>query len=221
MSGKDRAWRDLVLFPVLYNAVAIVVIGMFYALSPGFSVDWNTLNFLLYSLVFAVHWLLAFVVIRRLRTEGIPLSEFIRPKKKMSVLPAITVFASLNLLFDTYFVLALAYGRIPQYGNAGFLEWAFYLVLSPLTAGFVEELIWRGYFIEKLEDAGYAEWKGIALSAISFALIHGFFVVDKLLVTFVWGIIAGTYYVKERNLPILMITHVIVDVVTFGLEIFA
>ena len=221
MNWGDKPLRDLGLFPVIYNAVGIVVIGMFYASSPGFSVDWNALNFVLYFLVFTTHWLLAFVVIRRLRKEGISLSDFIRSKKKTSVLPALTVFVSLNLVFDTYFVLALAYGRIPPYGKAGLLELAFYLLLSPLTAGFVEELIWRGYFIQKLEDAGYAGWKGIALSAISFALIHGFFVVDKLLVTFVWGIIAGIYYVKERNLPVLMITHVMVDMITFGLGIFA
>lgn len=141
MSWKDKPWRDLALFPAIYNVVAIVVIGVFYMFSPGFSVDWSTMNFMLYSLVFAVHWLLAFAVIRRLRTRGISLSEFIKPKKKTSVLPALTVFALPNLLFDTYFVLALAYGRIPPYGNTGLFEWTFYLVLTALTAGFVEELI--------------------------------------------------------------------------------
>ena len=53
---------------------------------------------------------------------------------------------------------------------------------------------------------------------MSFAFIHGILIPDKLLVTFIFGIIAGAYYVKERNLPVLMISHVVLNVVAFGLS---
>jgi membrane protease YdiL (CAAX protease family) len=46
----------------------------------------------------------------------------------------------------------------------------------------------------------------------------GVFLPDKLLLAFLIGIIAGSYYVRERNLLPLMITHFVADVWTFGLS---
>jgi membrane protease YdiL (CAAX protease family) len=93
----------------------------------------------------------------------------------------------------------------------------FFLVVCPLTAGFVEELIWRGYFLERLLSAGRGRWRAIALSSVSFAFIHGFFLPLKLAVTFLFGVIAGAYYHSERNLPVLMASHVALEVIAFGL----
>lgn len=55
--------------------------------------------------------------------------------------------------------------------------------------------------------------------SLSFALIHGIFLVDKLAVTFVFGIITGWYYWKERNLIPVMIAHWFLDVWGFGVYI--
>ncbi len=59
MNLRDKPLRDLALFPAIYDAIGMVVIGAFYASSPGFSVDWNALNFVFHSLVFATRWFLA------------------------------------------------------------------------------------------------------------------------------------------------------------------
>jgi membrane protease YdiL (CAAX protease family) len=93
----------------------------------------------------------------------------------------------------------------------------FYLVVNPFTAGVVEELVWRGYLIEGLLATGRTETRAILLSSVSFAFIHGFVLVDKLLVTTIFGAIAGLYYVRERNLPVLMATHIALDVIAFYL----
>jgi len=108
----------------------------------------------------------------------------------------------------------------PTVGKSDLPRLIFYLMLSPVTAGFVEELIWRGYFIEKLIATGKTKWRAIILSSISFAFIHGFLALDKLAVTFLFGIIAGAYYVSERNLLVLMGSHVVLDVIAFGLPFF-
>lgn len=110
------------------------------------------------------------------------------PQKKFRLLPSIIVFISLNILFTAYMVLALTFGRIPPWGNLNSLQLVFFVVLNPITAGFVEELIWRGYFIERLLAMGKTEWKAIIFSSISFASIHGILVFDKIIVTFVFGI---------------------------------
>jgi len=69
------------------------------AVSPEYLADYEKLNTVLYLAVFITHWLLAFIVIRRLRRQGLSLKEFIAPKKKTRIFPAIFVFVSLNALF--------------------------------------------------------------------------------------------------------------------------
>lgn len=218
---RDKTWRDLVYFPIVYYVISLFFVVLLFVISPEYLADYEELNIVLYSAVFITHWLLAFLVIRRLKRQGLSLREFIAPKKKTRIFPAILVFVSLNALFTAYMILALTYGRIQPWYNLNAFQFVYFVVAQPLTAGFVEELIWRGYFIEELLRMGNSEWGSIIFSSISFAFIHGFWVVDKLVVTFLFGIIAGAYYVRERNLVVLMVSHVTLDIVAFALAILA
>lgn len=212
---KDRPGRDLIFFPIIFNVVAIIIVGLLFAFSPEHLVEPEVLNIALYSGVFVTEWSIAYVVIRRLGMRGV--KKLIVPKSRFRWLPSIVLFFSLNVLFTTYMVLALLFGRIQPWGKLDLFKSVFFLLLSPLTAGFVEELIWRGHFIEKLLSTGKTEWKAILSSSVSFAFIHGFLIPDKLLVTFLFGVIAGKYYVKERNLPVLIASHIVLDVIAFWL----
>jgi len=211
---KTGSLKDLIYFPLLFNVIGFVCIGFLYAVSSRLAVDFNTLQYL----VFIIEWVVAFIVIGRLRRQGLPLKGFIMPRKEFKWIPAFLVFVSLNMLLIVYLLYPLI--PIPSMGHLSLLQLLFFLALLPVTAGFVEELIWRGYFIEKLLAKGYSEWKTILFSSISFAFIHGL-LVDKLIVTFLFGLIAGIYYLRERNLVVLMGTHTVVDIVGFALKIFA
>jgi len=218
---KDKSWRNLIYFPIIYYIISLFFVISLFAISPEYLADYEKLNTVLYSAVFITHWLLAFIVIRRLKRQDLSLKEFIAPKKKTRIFPAILVFVSLNALFTAYMVLALTYGRIQPWRNLNAFKLVYFVAAHPLTAGFVEELIWRGYFVEKLLKMGNSEWRSIIFSSISFAFIHGFWLVDKLAVTFLFGIIAGAYYVRERNLVVLMVTHITLDIVAFALAFLA
>lgn len=218
---KDKSLRDLIYFPVVFNVVGLSAIGLLYAVSPEHSVDPGTLNTAALGSLFVPWWLLASIVIRRLKRQGASIKEFIVPERKFSLLSAILVFVVLNVLFTAYMIASLTYGRIPPMTGLNTLQIVFFILLVPVTAGFVEELIWRGYFIDELLAKGSSEMKAIIYSSISFAFIHGIFLIDKLAVTFLFGVIAGIYYVRERNLLVLMAAHVTVDVVGYALTIFA
>jgi len=217
----EKSLRDLVFFPVIFNVVGLFAIGLLFAVSPEYSADSGIQNTVVLACVFVVEWLLAFIAIRRLRRQGVSIKEFIVPRRKLNLLSAILVFVLLNVLFAAYMIVALTYGRIPPMSGLSLLQVVFFVLLIPITAGFVEELIWRGYFIDKLLSMRRSEIRAIVYSSISFAFIHGFFLIDKLAVTFLFGIIAGVYYVRERNLLVLMAAHVAVDVIAYALTIFA
>ncbi len=214
---KEGSLRDLIYFPIIFNAVGLPVILLLYAISPERSVDSGTLNTAVLSSLFVPWWLLTFITIRRLKREGVDIRESISPKKKFNSFSAILVFVVLNILFQAYMIVSLTYGRIPPMTNLHPLQIVFFIALVPVTAGITEELIWRGYFIDKLLASGRSETKAIIYSAISWSFIHGFFLPDKIAVTFLFGVIAGLYYVRERNLLVLILTHTAVDVISYAL----
>lgn len=218
---KDKPVRDLIYFPIIFNVIGLLSIGLLFTLSPESLTDSTTFNLVIYLSLFLTEWLLAFVIIRRLRKNGVSIRKFITPKKKFKLIPAILVFVSLNVLFTTYMILSLMFHWMPHMYGLSLSEVVFFIIISPITAGFVEELIWRGCFIGKLLARGNSKWRAILLSSISFAFIHGFFLIDKLIVPFIFGIIAGLYYFQERNLPVLVLSHVAVDVIAFALTIVA
>lgn len=93
------------------------------------------------------------------------------------------------------------------------------ILLVPLTAAFCEELIWRGYILPGWLSTGRRGY-AIILSALSFALIHGIFLPDKLLMTFIFGIITAYYYTRQPNLLPLFFTHWFVDFWSYGWLLF-
>jgi membrane protease YdiL (CAAX protease family) len=85
-------------------------------------------------------------------------------------------------------------------------------LLGIITAGVLEELIFRGYMIPRLKlffKSGH--WPVIISSAI-FALGHwGYGTLINILVPLFIGLIFGYHYYKYRNIKILIICHLLID----------
>jgi membrane protease YdiL (CAAX protease family) len=97
------------------------------------------------------------------------------------------------------------------------------LVAVWLTAGFVEEMMWRGYLMNRLVDlVGQTKlaW-GIALigSAAIFGIAHAYQGPSGIAVTGVAGLLFGTAYliVGRRSLWILVLAHALIDTVSYVL----
>ena len=163
---KNQSLRDLIYFPVVFNVVGILAIGLLFAFSPEHSADPGTINTVALTSLFLPWWLLVSIVIRRLRRKGVSINEFVVPKRRFNLIPAVLVFVLLNVFFSTYMVVSLTYGRIPAMSDLNPLQILFFIVLVPITAGFTEELIWRGYFIDKLLATGSSEKRGIIYSSM-------------------------------------------------------
>lgn len=81
-----------------------------------------------------------------------------------------------------------------------------------ITAGFLEEFIFRGYMIPRLKLFFKSEHPPIIISAIIFGLGHvGFGTLINVLFPILIGLIFGYHYYKYRNLKILIICHLLID----------
>jgi membrane protease YdiL (CAAX protease family) len=89
------------------------------------------------------------------------------------------------------------------------------LVLTCITAGVVEELIFRAYLIPRLTLLLKTNWLPLLLSAFVFGLAHiGYGTFVNMLVPFLLGVIFGAYYQKYRNIKVLICCHFLIDLIS-------
>lgn len=228
-SQNGKLWVYAVLPPVILNVVAIIIFGGYYALQATRPtlVAWirpEQVQFGVYVVIFVVEWVFALLLLRQGRAKGRGLTSLIAEGGEIWGFRwpmAVLLFVVFNALFVAYVPLVSAmYGQWPRLHDLAMWQRVFLVVAVPFQAAFCEELIWRGHIITGLISRGKPKFAAILLSGISFALLHGIFLPDKLLLTFLIGIVAGVYYVRERNLLPLMISHFVADVWTFALSAF-
>ena len=76
-------------------------------------------------------------------------------------------------------------------------------VVTPVTAPFLEETIWRGYAIPRLQGT----WRSLLFTSFSFALFHGIFNPLVLVATFVQGMVWGWVYQRTESTVPSMVLH--------------
>jgi membrane protease YdiL (CAAX protease family) len=89
------------------------------------------------------------------------------------------------------------------------------IVVTSLTAGVCEEIVWRGYIQTRLEHKlGGRMWTAISIQAVLFGLWHSLSV--HAIFTAIFGLIFGLTYAKTRKLAPIMISHWLGDVIGFS-----
>ncbi len=223
---QDRLWVYVILPIVVLFLAGVVAYGTYYTLAavqPDLvaGVPLGQVTFVLYIFIAIVEWGLAISVIRRLSRAGDPPMDLVAPHGDPLAfrwLPAVSVFLGLNAIMVVFMAILGAFAGFPYYEGLRVWQRVLFVLIIPITAGFCEELIWRGYLITRLEARGRGRWATILLSAVAFALIHGTPI--HWVFTFLFGIVAGYYYSRERNLVPLMISHAVIDLWSFGWYLF-
>ena len=101
-----------------------------------------------------------------------------------------------------------------------FLNSKLLLVFTALTAGVVEELIFRGYLLPRFEIIFKNHWIAISISSLLFGLLHYRYgtIVNVVGPVFI-GFVFGYFYWRFRNIKILIIAHFLWDIMALLLLI--
>jgi membrane protease YdiL (CAAX protease family) len=89
------------------------------------------------------------------------------------------------------------------------------LLLSAAHNGLLEEILVIGYLLRRLDQLGWAPWKAIAAAAVlrgSYHLYQGF---GAFIGNAVMGVIFGLLYRRWGRVMPLVVTHTLIDAVTF------
>jgi membrane protease YdiL (CAAX protease family) len=87
------------------------------------------------------------------------------------------------------------------------------LFLLVLRAAVVEEVLYRGYAIERIYELTKSKWVAGLVPLIMFVLVHLAWGVGHLLFVFIAGGLLTLMYVSKRNLGLNIIAHFTVDVI--------
>jgi len=85
-------------------------------------------------------------------------------------------------------------------------------LLGAITAGVLEELIFRGYMIPRLKLFFKSAHWPVIISSVIFGVGHwGYGTLVNVLVPLFIGLVFGYHYYKYRNIKILIICHLLID----------
>ena len=201
--------------PILLLGVAIAIIGnalfAFSQLQPNASIPARLLRE-------ATIWgLLAVVLVYALRVEKLPAATLglrgfgwtatILPGLAAGVLLCIVAAAVVAIARNAFDVGADNHLVSMLAG----MPWWMLLLLS-LRAGVTEELLFRGYLLDRLERLSGRRWVGVVGSIALFTAMHfGGWQASQLVVVAFAGTLFTALYLWKRNIMICAIAHTIVD----------
>jgi membrane protease YdiL (CAAX protease family) len=168
-------------------------------------------------------WLLCAAVIGIvLFWERKPLeSLWLRPWQWQSIAWAgVLVVASISLLFPATEWVRKGLG-LPGYAagmQAALVHPVWFLVFAALTAGVVEEVLFRGYAVTRLAQLTGSLWWAVGASSAVFAALHlPVWGAGPSLAFFIGGLATTMFFVWRRDLIAMIIAHAAID--TWGLVI--
>jgi membrane protease YdiL (CAAX protease family) len=86
-----------------------------------------------------------------------------------------------------------------------------------LTAGVTEEIVFRGYIQPRLQNVFKSPYLSIVTTSILFGLLHyGYGTITNIVGPLAIGIVFSTYYWKFRNLKVLIICHILIDLIALN-----
>jgi len=171
-----------------------------------------------YLTVMAVEWFIVGFIWLGIRWRGVRLGELIGGAwpKPMTVIRDIGI--GVLFLLASNFVLALLSHLLKATPNQairsifpqGPVEIAVYLLLT-LTAGFCEEIIFRGYLYIQLAAIARSFSVGLLMQALFFGAAHGYQGPKFMFIIFVYGCLFGFLASWRRSLRPGMVAHFLQD----------
>jgi hypothetical protein len=210
------AWHTVVLLLILFSfSFASAHAG---GLTPfGSKID----RAFSYVVVIIYEWTVVAFIRFGARRRGVRISALVggswsRPihfLRDIAIAVAFLIVSSGVLSGLDYFVKAAPNQAIHNLLPKGPLELALFLATS-LTAGFCEELIYRGYLQRQFSALTHAVTGGIVLQAIAFALSHSYQGWKYMLLITVLAAMLGLLAHWRRSLRPGMIAHALQDGIT-------
>jgi len=209
-AAKRPQWK--IVLPILFGPVAVYY-GVAWILARVIRLPQAEYLDAYPWVLLGMYVFLFFVIRRATTTEGMKIPEIVnirRGKLLADIGIGVAVFFGLLLINSVYSVLWSSRFPLPQvtYSSNPFTIDTMILLL-PIGAGIVEELVWRGYGNSRLLVLTGSPLKSILISSLGFGMWH----VDLFHFgyTFIGGLFLGYIYTTNKRLLPCMVGHWLYD----------
>ena len=174
-----------------------------------------------WSGIIVLHWISVFLVKAFLKQEDRTFRDIgygLNTKKTIILVLSYLIVALLVFGFTEW---SLKYVSIDENKLAGLSNFfpkttpqRIFFIIAVFTAGFCEEIVYRGYAITKLIDVRLNKWLAIIPAGIAFVLTHGIIAVtaySQFFFYFAFAIVFGVIFVSSKRLLPNMIIHLLFD----------
>ena len=133
----------------------------------------------------------------------------------IGVATALLLFASVIVIYAVVFpMFGFTMNREATAGITRNPIW--FQVLLAARAGFVEEIVYRGYTISRIAELTGSKWIAIIVSIVVFTAVHvSYWGVGQLLIVAPAAIVLALLFVWRRDLLCNMLAHFLVDTAGF------
>ena len=199
----------LILFPSLYLLNSSL---------SWFETD-NPLDFYgFWSIVIALHWITCYVIFRLQKRRGETLKEVglqmeVPHLVKLVILfllVALGFFASVEWMLDQVTLDPAKLAEIPAFIPKSTGQRLLF-ILVVFSAGFCEEIIYRGWAISRGLQLGLNKWLTLLLASLSFVFIHGLAGYYYFWMYLIAGIVFGMIFLWTKRLRVNIILHLFID----------
>ena len=215
-------WWHTVVFLVIFTAISISGWSFNHsgagAGGAGHPTPANPLT--LYASLIVSEWLLVYVVWRGIHRSGTSLRELVGGRWTRPAEVARDILLAL-LIWGIWTAFEATWDHVPGAGSAsriadllprGALQAAIWIVLS-VSAGFAEEIVFRGYLQRQFAALTGSTALAIAIQALVFGAGHAYEGPTACAGIAVYGVFFGLVAAWRRSLRPGMIAHALTDVV--------
>lgn len=155
------------------------------------------------------------------RIERLPLSSIglVRPTLATLGWGLATTVLLLTTVMLTLAVIAPALGlKQNMAATASVVQVPLWLlVTTPIVAGITEEILYRGYAIERLTFLTGKPWLAAVLAGVMFLLLHLSWGGAQMIIVALGTVIFVGLYLWRRDLPCVILAHILTDLIGFTL----
>jgi len=214
--------------PYWHTAVLVAIILLLsLANAQGDRLNEDVSHLRLYLGTMAYEWILVLFVWWGLRRAGISLREMIGGRWHSfgdfvldGLIAAGAWFGALMVLAAAAYAMGMQHADLGEaqkqlsfLAPQGMLEVALWICLS-CTAGFCEELLFRGYLQMQFTRLLRSRWFALVVASILFGLGHGYEGVHRMVLIALLGLILGVLSLMRKSLRPAMMTHTLHDTVS-------
>lgn len=167
----------------------------------------------------AIHWISVVLVYFALQAQGMTFSEIGLGLKMPQFGLFVAIYGVLFLIVFTLIEWSLQgiglteeqLRRLPGLVPTS-TEQRLFFGLVAFSTGFCEELVFRGYAITKLKQAGLNQWVALILAGLAFVAMHGLNGIEgRFLFLFLGAIAFGLLFIATKRLMPGIVIHLLIN----------